>query len=117
MPNWDKFNPRTHSNEDSKPNVLKNHLVAASGEFVGTFMFLYFAYAGHLMVANQASDTALSDGTVSSQTVVFISLVYGMSLLVSAWLFYRVSGGLYNPAVCYPELCILSIGTDESRLP
>lgn len=99
MPNFDKFNPRTHTNKDSKPNALKNHLVAASGEFVGTFMFLYFAYAGHLMVVNQTAETALSNSANSSQTVIFIGLAYGMSLLVTAWGFYRISGGLFNPAV------------------
>jgi len=30
---------------------MKNHFVAASGEFVGTFLFLYFAFATHLMDA------------------------------------------------------------------
>lgn len=103
MPNFDKFNPRTHTNKDSKPNALKNHLVAASGEFVGTFMFLYFAYAGHLMIVNQTAETALSNSANSSQTVIFIGLAYGMSLLVTAWGFYRISGGLFNPAVCSPK--------------
>ena len=29
----------------------------------------------------------------------FVSLGYGFSLLVCAWSFYRISGGLFNPAV------------------
>lgn len=38
-------------------------------------------------------------GGNSNQTVVFIALSYGFSLLVAAWNLYRVSGGLFNPAV------------------
>jgi hypothetical protein len=81
-------------------NPLKNHLIAASGEFVGTFMFLYFGFSTHLMVVDQTSDVARSNGKNSAQTVVFISLGYGISLLVTAWGWYRISGGLFNPAVC-----------------
>jgi len=75
----------------------KNHLVAASGEFVGTFLFLFFAFAGHLMAVEQAAEMG-PNGANSSQTVIFISMSYGLSLLVTAWSLYRVSGGLFNPA-------------------
>ncbi|KAE9993740.1 hypothetical protein EG327_003502 [Venturia inaequalis] len=78
---------------------IKNHFIAASGEFVGTVMFLYFGFSTHLMAVDQASSVARSDGTNSAQTVVFISLGYGFSLLVTAWGWYRISGGLFNPAV------------------
>lgn len=88
--------------EDVEPSIgkgLRGHFVAATGEFVGTFMFLWFAFAGQLMVIEQASDVAL-DGSKSAQSVVFISLIYGLSLLVNAWGWFRISGGLFNPAVC-----------------
>jgi len=78
---------------------LEGHLVAASGEFVGTFMFLYFAFAGQLMIINQASDRSILNGFASSQQNIFIALVYGFSLLVNVWAFFRISGGLFNPAV------------------
>lgn len=41
-----------------------------------------------------------SHGGNSAETIVFISLGYGFSLLVNVWCFYRVSGGQFNPAVC-----------------
>ncbi|OLN89996.1 Aquaporin-1-like protein 2 [Colletotrichum chlorophyti] len=81
-------------------STLERHLVAAMGEFIGTFLFLYFGYAGHLMVLEQASDTAL-DGSMSSQTIIFAALAYTFALLVNVWAFYRVSGGLFNPAVTF----------------
>ncbi|KUI70327.1 Aquaporin-1 [Cytospora mali] len=77
---------------------IEGHLIAASGEFVGTFFFLWMAYSAQLMVLNQAPSTAIVGGA-SSHTVVYISLIYGLSLLVNAWAFYRISGGLFNPAV------------------
>jgi len=78
-------------------STVRKHLVAAQAEFVGTFLFLYFAFMGHQMVADQAAETG-PNGTNSSQTVIFISLSYGFSLLVTAWTLFRVSGGLFNPA-------------------
>ncbi|KAF4556902.1 Aquaporin-like protein 4 [Elsinoe fawcettii] len=82
----------------SERSAWKNHLVATTSEFVGTFLFLYLAFAGHQMAVNQAGETG-PNGTNSAQTVMFIAMAYGFSLLVTAWALYRISGGLFNPAV------------------
>ncbi|KAK5129573.1 hypothetical protein LTR08_003159 [Meristemomyces frigidus] len=79
-------------------SALRGHFVAATGEFVGTFMFLVFAFLGHLMAVTQAGETG-PDGTNSGSTVIYISLSYGFALLIAAWDMYRISGGLFNPAV------------------
>lgn len=39
------------------------------------------------------------NGVNSNQTVIYIAMSYGLSLLVTVWAMYRVSGGLFNPAV------------------
>lgn len=78
---------------DRHLNPLEKHLVAATGEFVRTFFFLFFGYAGHLMVLDQGAATS------GASKVIYISLDYGFSLLVTVWAFYRISGGLFNPAV------------------
>jgi aquaporin related protein len=62
-------------------------------------MFLYFAFACQLMLVSQASEKAIMNGLASSQQNIFTALVYGFSLLVNVWAFYRISGGLFNPAV------------------
>lgn len=72
-------------------------MVAAVGEFVGTFMFLYFSFAGQIMLTTQTDPAA--NGQASSQQNIFTALLYGFSLLVNVWAFYRISGGLFNPAV------------------
>ncbi|KAF2152161.1 aquaporin [Myriangium duriaei CBS 260.36] len=76
----------------------KNHFIAAASEFVGTFLFLYLAFAGHQMAIMQA-DGLGPNGTNSSQTVIYIALSYGFSLFATSWTMYRISGGLFNPAV------------------
>lgn len=87
-------------NEHKERSKLRQHFVAASGEFIGTVMFLFFAYAWHQTAANTAIAFG-PDRAPDSQTIMFISIAYGFSLLVNAWVFYRISGGLFNPAVCH----------------
>lgn len=88
------FTPKTAA----ESSAFRAHFVAASGEFVGTFLFLFTAYLGHAMSVQFAPNTA-TGGANSNQTVVCIALSYGFSLLIAAWMLYRVSGGLFNPAV------------------
>ncbi|KAB5585666.1 aquaporin-like protein [Coniochaeta sp. 2T2.1] len=88
--------------------TLQSHIIAAIAEFVGTFMFLFLAFAGHLMAVSQASPLSISPtqsgypgraSNQSNQTVLIIGLAYAISLLVNVWAFYRISGGLFNPAL------------------
>lgn len=81
-----------HEEKESMGHKAKGHFVAMSGEFVGTFLFLFFALGG----TQVANNTTAADGT---SPVLYISLVFGFSLLVNVWVFYRISGGLFNPAV------------------
>lgn len=86
------------------PVSLRGHIVAVIGEFIGTLSFIFFAFAG-TQTANVASNT--NTGTTVITTVVqknpaqllYISLSFGFSLAVNAWVFFRISGGLFNPAV------------------
>lgn len=83
---------------------VKNHFVAALGEWVGTTMFLFFAFAG-TQVANAKSSTPSEATTTNATTgfdpsvMLYISLCFGFSLMVNVWVFFRISGGLFNPAV------------------
>ncbi|XXG97021.1 hypothetical protein Hte_003315 [Hypoxylon texense] len=76
------------------PLAAKNHLVAAMGEFAGTFLFLFFAFGGTNAVNVNAGEEAADPAKL-----LYISLCFGMSLAVNAWVFFRISGGLFNPAV------------------
>ncbi|KAM3072711.1 Aquaporin-5 [Clarireedia jacksonii] len=81
---------------------FKNHFVATIGEFVGTTMFLFFAFAG-TQVANidsSTSNTTTGGATGFNVSVeLYIAIIFGFSLMVNVWIFFRISGGLFNPAV------------------
>lgn len=88
---------RRERERDSKWARTKNHGVAMCGEFIGTTLFLWFSFAG----AQSASVTGGAVANTPSE-VVLTSLSFGFSLLVTVWSFYRISGGLFNPAVRDP---------------
>ncbi|KAK0725936.1 aquaporin-like protein [Lasiosphaeris hirsuta] len=88
----------------SLPGSWRNNAVAALGEFVGTFLFLFFAFAG-TQVANATAPAP--DGRPDLVNLVFIALAFGASLTANVWAFYRVTGGLFNPAV---TLALLLVG-------
>lgn len=79
------------------PDALRKHIVALTGEFVGTFMFLFFAFAA-TQIANTPSDAGPAPSPNTSN-LLFISLAFGFSLAVNAWVFFRITGGVFNPAV------------------
>ena len=81
------------------PNRVRNHFVAMVGEFIGTFLFLFFAFAG-TQVANQGGAAASAANTDASlaqapnaAVLLYISLAFGFSLAVNVWVFFRISGG------------------------
>ena len=74
---------------------FRNHFVACTGEFIGTFFFLFFALSG-TQVANTVPNPVNQD---ELSRLLYISLAFGFSLAVNAWVWFRVSGGLFNPAV------------------
>ena len=78
------------------PDTARNHFVACCGEFIGTFLFLFFALSG-TQVANDIHAGEKHNGGTSR--LLYISLCFGFSLAVNAWVWFRVSGGLFNPAV------------------
>jgi aquaporin related protein len=87
------FWPKTSLGQDVK---------AASFEFVGTTVFLLLAFGGV-----QASNDVV--GSVLERTL-YIATSFGLSLLVSAWFFFRATGGLFNPDVSLALLLAGCIG-------
>ena len=100
----------------------KNHFVAFIGEFVGTTMFLFFAFAGTQVAnigsnASSDSNTTTGEATGFSPTVLlYISVVFGFSLMVNVWIFFRISGGLFNPAVTFAMLLCRAISPIRATL-
>lgn len=86
---------------------IKQDFCGALLEFVGTFIFLTLAFGGV-----QATTSAGSVGQPAPNmlNVLIASMSFGFSLLISAWLFYRVTGGLFNPNVTLALFLVGCIG-------
>jgi hypothetical protein len=82
-------------------DTVRGHIIAMISEFVGTFMFLFFSYAA-AQIGNEKEDSLplfnAPEG-LSLLQISYIASVFGLSLGVNVWIFYRVSGGMFNPAV------------------
>ena len=78
------------------------------GEYVGTVLFLYFALSGCQVANNIKSSAGLTvqDTGANPQQLQYIALSFGFSLAVNAWVFFRISGGLFNPAVTF-GMCLI----------
>ena len=90
------------------PAKARNDFVAMCGEFTGTFLFLFFALSG-AQVANTASsphNSSTNQPTANPAQLLYISLAFGFSLAINAWVFFRISGGLFNPAVTF-GMCLV----------
>jgi aquaporin related protein len=83
-------------------------------EFVGTTLFLFFAFGG-TQVANIGAGQTADNSTTGAATgfnpamLLYISLSFGFSLMVNTWIFFRISGGLFNPAVGSPQSIRINI--------
>lgn len=73
---------------------VRNEVVAALAEFCGTFMFLFMAFA-----ATQGILTVEDGLRPTAAQVLFVAASFGGSLAAMVWAFYRISGGMFNPAV------------------
>ncbi|KAF4571085.1 MIP/aquaporin family protein [Pleurotus pulmonarius] len=95
-------------------STLRNDFHASFLEFVGTFVFLLLGLGG-IQAAQSLSDpdtsAAMSENlppmASDTQRYLYISTSMGFSLLVSAWLFFRITGGLFNPNV---SLSLMLVG-------
>ena len=83
-------------------NRWRIEFIAAASEFAGTFMFLFFAFGGTSIAQNSQEATSGSGAAPNTSVLLYISLIFGFSLMVTVWVFFRVSGGLFNPAVSSP---------------
>ncbi|KAI0358198.1 aquaporin-like protein [Trametes cingulata] len=86
---------------------IRDDFTAALLEYVGTTFFLLLAFGG--AQASQ-SEAAASGQSNNIERIMYISLSFGFSLLCSVWLFYRVTGGLFNPDVSLALLLTGVIG-------
>lgn len=80
------------------PDRHRNHTTAFLSELAGTFLFLFFALS-IVQVVHTPPPTGSSAAAPDVLGIYLISVGFGTSVAVNVWLFYRVSGGMFNPAV------------------
>lgn len=88
---------------------FKNHFVATIGEFIGTTMFLLFGFAGTEVANTGVAAGAENPPPFNVGVQIYISLAFGFSLMVNVWIFFRISGAQFNPAVTLAMLLVRAI--------
>ncbi|KIX93958.1 uncharacterized protein Z520_10295 [Fonsecaea multimorphosa CBS 102226] len=110
------FKARFRTSRESVKGFLRdsrrNHTTAFFAELAGTFLFLFFSFG----IAQVAHTPPPADANSAPNLLVifFIALGFGCSLAINVWLFYRVSGGMFNPAVTLTLWLIRAVPTSRS---
>ncbi|KAG8422225.1 Aquaporin-1 [Metarhizium acridum] len=87
---------------------VRNLLIVVFGEFCGTFMFLMLSFAGaQTAINNNQLDTP--HGVLAPATLFYIACAFGTAIAVNVWVFYRVTGGMFNPAVTLGLMLVGSV--------
>ncbi|KDQ59028.1 hypothetical protein JAAARDRAFT_206013 [Jaapia argillacea MUCL 33604] len=86
---------------------LSSDLRGAFLEFIGTTFFLLLALGG---IQAASAETFSSADSSNVERIMYIALSMGFSLTVAAWLFFRVTGGLFNPNISLALLLVGVIG-------
>jgi len=105
--------PAKRSFAGSLPQGVKNHAMAVAFEFAGTFMFLFFALGG-----TNAVNAASPGGILAANPakLLYICICFGFSLAVNVSIFYRLSGGMFNPAVTVGLMVVGAMGVVRGAL-
>ncbi|KAF7375289.1 Aquaporin 1 [Mycena sanguinolenta] len=77
-------------------NNFRKDLIAASLELVGTMFFLLLGLGG---IQAATGETVTRDEVTNVERILYISTCMGFSLVVCAWVFFRITGSLFNPCV------------------
>src|SRR5579862_3792066 len=66
-------------------------------------MFLFLAFGGtHIANLPNSNITSSSgESLINTSNLAFIAMSFGLSLAINAWIFFRVSGVLFNPAISF----------------
>ncbi|TQS34144.1 hypothetical protein Golomagni_05486 [Golovinomyces magnicellulatus] len=80
------------------PDPIRNSAIIVVGEFIGTFLFLFMAFVGAQTAVNN-NDPSNPKAVLSPMSLLYIACSFGAALAANVWIFYRVTGGMFNPAV------------------
>jgi len=93
--------------------------VQAMGEFLGTFFFIFSSLSSvQSSLQTVANATHMPKGMeqIGNSDVTLIALGFGISLMIAVWLFYRISGGVLNPAITFALVLLRKITVRKALL-
>jgi len=80
----------------NKREIYKQYVLTAFCEFLGTFFFLFCTFT-----AISAMKFTSTTTTLDPTKVLFVGATFGLSLCINVWIFYRICGGVFNPALTW----------------
>ncbi|RFN42907.1 hypothetical protein FIE12Z_12689 [Fusarium flagelliforme] len=80
------------------PSSTRNPCIMLIGEFCGTFMFLLLSFFG-TQTAIATNNPLDPSAPLQPFSLMYIAASFGAALAINVWIFYRVTGGMFNPAV------------------
>lgn len=83
-------------NESTAVKWIRHESLSALAEVLGTFGFLFPSFLAAQNIVSAASRDGRDPGTAE---VFYIAFSFGLALLIQVFIWYRVSGGQFNPAV------------------
>ncbi|KAI6781577.1 Aquaporin-1 [Emericellopsis cladophorae] len=79
------------------PSWTRHIIVTTFGEFCGTFLFLFLSFCG-AQTALDTNDPLDPEAPLLPYSLMYISASFGVSLALTVWVFFRATGGMFNPA-------------------
>ncbi|KAG0305730.1 hypothetical protein BGZ98_003651 [Dissophora globulifera] len=67
--------------------------IESFAEFLGSAMYMYLAIGG--------ADAISLGATIPGEAYLGQAFAFGFSLIATSWAFFRISGGMFNPAVAF----------------
>lgn len=89
---------RSGNGHNGTSDSVRNTFTVVLGEFCGTFLFLLLSYLGTQIAF---VTTGFPDVPLQPIALIYVALSFGSALTVTVWIFYRITGGMFNPAVCF----------------
>lgn len=90
--------------------IIRHEGIAFIGEFLGTFSFLYMAFMSAQVISTKGPHVKDDPEYVDKPALIMVAFGFGMALMVNVFIWFRVSGGQFNPAgMKLILLCLMSI--------
>ncbi|KAK8134321.1 hypothetical protein PG984_006333 [Apiospora sp. TS-2023a] len=71
-------------------------------------------FKNHFVASLDSNTTTGGSTGFDVSVLLYISVIFGMSLMVNVWIFFRISGGLFNPAVTLAMVMVKAISVTRA---